>query len=91
MHDAANFTNGAEIKYATYNDLADGDIVVIKHQQTADDGDTIVAITENGATLKRYRSYNGKIYLEPRNQKLQNIYPKSLEVRGKFVGLIRTN
>lgn len=29
MHDAANFTNGAEIKYATYNDLADGDIVVI--------------------------------------------------------------
>ena len=71
--------------------ICDGDIVVIKHQQTADDGDTIVAITENGATLKRYRSYNGKIYLEPRNQKLQNIYPKSLEVRGKFVGLIRTN
>lgn len=67
----------------------DGDIVVVKHQQTADNGDTIVAITENGATLKKYRNQNGKIYLEPRNTRLENIYPKSLEIRGKFVGLIR--
>ncbi|OGK67276.1 repressor LexA, partial [Candidatus Roizmanbacteria bacterium RIFOXYA2_FULL_41_8] len=67
----------------------DGDIVVVKHQQTADSGDTIVAITENGATLKKYRNQNGKIYLEPRNSRLENIYPKSLEIRGKFVGLIR--
>jgi len=67
----------------------DGDVVVIKHQQTADNGDTVVAITENGATLKRYRMKNGKIYLEPRNTRLENIYPKSLEIRGKFVGLIR--
>jgi len=67
----------------------DKDLVIIKHQQTADNGDTIVAITENGATLKRLRSQNGKIYLEPRNNKLQNLYPKKLEIRGKFVGLIR--
>lgn len=67
----------------------DGDVVVVRHQQTADNGDTVVAITENGATLKRYRNQNGQIYLEPRNQRLENIYPKSLEIRGKFVGLIR--
>jgi len=67
----------------------DGDIVVVKHQQTADNGDTVVAITENGATLKKYRNQNGKIYLEPRNTRLENIYPKSLEIRGKFIGLIR--
>ncbi|MFA5136020.1 MAG: transcriptional repressor LexA [Patescibacteria group bacterium] len=69
----------------------DGDIVVIKHQQTADIGDTVVAITEHGATLKRYRNQKGKIYLEPRNTRLKNIYPKTLEIRGKFVGLIRGN
>lgn len=69
----------------------DGDIVVVKHQQTADNGSIVVAITENGATLKRYRNQNGKIYLEPRNQKLENIYPRSLEIRGKFVGLLRKN
>ena len=67
----------------------DGDVVVVRHQQTADNGDTVVAITENGATLKRYRNQNGQIYLEPRNQRLENIYPKSLEIRGKFIGLIR--
>jgi len=69
----------------------DEDIIIIKHQQTADDRDTIVAITEDGATLKRFRNQNGKIYLEPRNKNLDNIYPKQLEVKGKFVGLIRNN
>ncbi len=69
----------------------DGDIVIIKHQQTADNGDTVVAITENGATLKRFKNQDGKIFLEPRNPKLENIYPKTLEIRGKFVGLIRNN
>lgn len=71
--------------------ICDEDVVIIKHQNIAEDGDTIVAVTENGATLKRFRNKNGKIFLEPRNQNLQNIYPKSLEVRGKFVGLIRSN
>lgn len=68
----------------------DRDIVVIKSQQTADSGDTVVAITEGGATLKRFRNQNGKIYLEPRNKNLENSYPKQLEIRGKFVGLIRS-
>ena len=66
-----------------------GDIVVIKHQKTASDRDTVVAVTENGVTLKKYRENGGKPYLEPMNKKLNNIYPKSLEIRGKFVGLIR--
>lgn len=68
-----------------------GDIVVIKSQPTADNGDTVVAITESGATLKIFRSKNGTIFLEPRNKKLENIYPKSLEIRGIFKGLIRNN
>lgn len=69
----------------------DEDVVIIKHQQTADDRDTVVAITEDGATLKRFRNRDGKIYLEPRNKKLEIIYPKQLEIRGKFCGLIRNN
>lgn len=67
----------------------DGDVVVIKSQPTAEDKDTVVAITEDGATLKRYRNQNGRIYLEPRNKKASNIYPKELKIRGKFCGLIR--
>lgn len=66
-----------------------GDIVVIQHMITASEGDVVVAVTEKGATLKVFRKINGKIFLEPRNKKLKNIYPKELEIRGKFVGLIR--
>ena len=69
--------------------IMDRDIVVIKHQLTAESGNTVVAITEKGATLKIFRKKNGKIFLEPRNKKLKNIHPKELEIRGKFCGLIR--
>ena len=69
--------------------IADGDIVLVKHQNTANNGDIVVAITEDGATLKRYYKENGTVRLEPRNKKLSNIYPKELEIRGKFLGLLR--
>lgn len=73
------------------DNILDGDTIVIKHQQTAEDGDRVVAITENGATLKVFRNRNGRKYLEPRNKNMKVIYPKELEVRGKFCGLIRSN
>lgn len=69
--------------------IIDGDIAVIKHMITANNGDIIVAVTEKGATLKVLRRKNGKVFLEPRNKKLKKIYPKELAIRGKFCGLIR--
>jgi repressor LexA len=69
--------------------ICSGDTVIIKHQSTAEPGETVVAITEKGATLKIFKRKNGKIFLEPRNKKLNNIYPKRLEIRGKFCGLLR--
>lgn len=71
------------------DNILEGDTIVVRHQNTAQDGDRVVAITERGATLKIYRERNGEIYLEPRNKSLTNIYPKELEIRGKFCGLIR--
>lgn len=69
--------------------ILDGDIIVVRHQKVAENGDIVVAITEHGATLKTLKKDNDKIYLEPRNKKLANIYPQQLEIRGKFMGLIR--
>lgn len=69
--------------------ILDHDIIVVKHQSTAKNGDIVVAVTEKGATLKVFQKKDGKIYLEPRNKKLKNIYPKELAIRGKFVGLVR--
>lgn len=73
------------------DNVLDGDIIVIKYQQMAEDGERVVAITEDGATLKVFRNRNGKIYLEPRNKSMNPIYPKELEIRGKFCGLIRNS
>lgn len=80
-----------EVKGASMEDdnILNGDIIVVRHQKTAEDGDRVIAVTEKGATLKVYRNRNGKVYLEPRNKSLTNIYPKELEIRGKFFGLIR--
>lgn len=67
----------------------DNDIIVVKHQLTADNGDIVVAITENGALLKVLRKGKQRLYLESRNKNYDPIFPKELEIRGKFVGLIR--
>lgn len=69
--------------------VLDGDIVLIKHQLTALPGDVVVGITEDGATLKVLNYENGKPVLEPRNKNYQIIRPERLEIRGKFIGLIR--
>lgn len=71
--------------------ILDGDTVLIKHQLVANDGDVVVAITEKGATLKVLRKAQQNYFLEARNKSFPNIYPKQLEIRGKFVGLIRSS
>ena len=73
------------------DNIQDGDTILIRHQQTGRDGDRVVDITEDGATLKVFRKKAGKVYLEPRNKNLKNVYPKQLEIRGMFVGLIRNS
>jgi SOS regulatory protein LexA len=70
--------------------IIDGDVVLIRHQLTAQNGDVVVAVTEKGATLKVYRKRGGNVVLEPRNKTYPLIFPKQLEIRGKFVGLIRS-
>jgi len=69
--------------------ILDGDTVLVRHQLVAKNGEVVVAITEDGATLKVFREDGASIYLEAKNKDFPNIYPKSLEIRGKFVGLIR--
>lgn len=69
--------------------ILDGDIVLIRHQLSAEDNDVVVAITENGATLKVLKKSKGKIRLVARNVNFPDIHPQQLEIRGKFMGLIR--
>ncbi len=69
--------------------ILNDDVVLIKHQMTANPGDVVVGITENGATLKILGNENGRVVLKPRNQKYNTIVPTKLEIRGVFVGLVR--
>lgn len=67
----------------------DKDLIVVKHQFTANENDTVIAITEDGATLKVLKYKEGTPYLQPRNSKYAPIFPKEkLEIRGKLVGII---
>lgn len=77
--------------------IDDGDIVVIRPQETASDGDTVVALLLNGptesgeATLKRFYRERDRVRLEPRNPTMQPIYvqPNDLRIQGKVVTVIR--
>jgi len=70
--------------------VLDGDFVVVRAQHTADNGDMVVAILEDEATVKTfYREADG-IRLQPENDALDPIITKDVNIAGKVVALIRT-
>lgn len=73
--------------------INDGDVVVIREQTTADNGDIVVALVEGfEATLKRYRRKGGMIALEAANPAYETrVLPEDkVRVQGRLVGLIRS-
>jgi repressor LexA len=73
--------------------INDGDIVVIREQVTAENGDIVVALVEDQeATLKRFRRRGGMIALEAANPAYETrVYPDHLvKVQGRLVGLLRS-
>ena len=70
--------------------IYDGDMVVIREQPTAENGETVVAIiNDNEATLKRLYREKDRFRLQPANPTLFPIYTKELEVKGVVVKIIR--
>ena len=70
--------------------ILDGDFVVIEEQNTASDGDIVVAMLGTGlATLKRFYREPTRIRLEPANSAMEPIYSTDVRIQGKCVGVIR--
>ncbi|MBX7139048.1 MAG: transcriptional repressor LexA [Oligoflexia bacterium] len=71
--------------------ICDGDVIVVRKQETADDGNIVVAVLEDRtATLKRYRRLkNGKVMLIPANPTLSPITLDKVSIRGLLIGVIR--
>lgn len=69
--------------------ICDGDIVVVKQQHEAYNGDIVAAMIEDEATVKVYRRRGGHVMLEPRNPAYENIDGDRAVVLGKVVSVLR--
>jgi len=70
--------------------ILDGDKVIVRRQSIAENGDIIVAMTEEDeATVKRFYKENNRYRLQPENSTMEPIYLDKVTVLGKVVGLFR--
>ncbi|SFG31757.1 SOS-response transcriptional repressor, LexA [Lachnospiraceae bacterium C7] len=69
--------------------IFDGDIILVEEQMTAENGDTIVALVDDSATVKTFYKENGHIRLQPQNDTMKPIFVNSCSVLGKVIGVFR--
>ena len=70
--------------------ICDGDWVVVRQQQTAENGDIVAAMLDNEATVKVFRQRDGHTWLLPRNSNFEPILGDHAEVLGKVVTVLRS-
>ncbi|MCI9009653.1 MAG: transcriptional repressor LexA [Clostridia bacterium] len=77
--------------------IFEGDKIVVRKQESAENGDIVVALfndgIEEGATVKRYFQKEGKIILHPENEKLSDFvldHENDVKILGKVIGLMRS-
>jgi repressor LexA len=69
--------------------ILDGDLVLVKEQSHARNGEIVVALLGENATIKRFFKEKDTIRLQPENQFMEPIYSKEVSVLGKVIGLYR--
>jgi len=70
--------------------ILDGDYVVVQQQDTAQNGDIVVALIDNTyATLKRFFKEKDRVRLEPANAKMEPIYAVNVAIQGRVTGVVR--
>ena len=72
--------------------ILDGDLVVVRRQQTARDGEIVVALVgdQSEATVKRFFHEGSMVRLQPENDELEPIITDEVQIVGSVVGLMRT-
>ena len=69
--------------------ILDGDIVVVRQQQDAQDGDIVVAMLDDEATVKRFFREADRVRLQPENRQMEPIYATDPTILGKVTGVLR--
>lgn len=80
-----NVKGSSMIKIGIY----ENDKVIVRKQETAENGDIVVALVDESATVKRFFKRNDKIILHPENDELEDFIFDEVLILGKVVGLIR--
>lgn len=69
--------------------ILDGDFVIVKQQKDAINGDIVVALLEDEATIKRFYKEKDHVRLQPENETMSPIIVKDVMILGKVIGLFR--
>ena len=71
--------------------IFDGDLIVVQKQDTARNGEIVVALVDDSVTVKRFFKEADHIRLQPENDSLDPIIVKDCQIVGKVIGLYRFN
>ncbi len=71
--------------------IYDGDYLIVEKTNTANNGDVVVALVDDSATVKRFYAEDGHFRLQPENDFMNPIIVDHVEILGKAIRLIRTN
>ena len=69
--------------------ILDGDCVLVRQQSTAQNGEMVVALVDDSATVKTFYKENGHIRLQPENDTMDPIIVEDCQILGKFFGVFR--
>ncbi len=69
--------------------ILDGDYVIVRQQENAENGEIVVALIDNEATVKRFFKENDRIRLQPENSFMDPIIVDDVSILGKVTGLVR--
>jgi len=89
VHPDSSFLLAVEGESMIGAGIIPGDFVIVRQQNTAHDGDIIVALIEDEATVKRFYKESDHVRLQPENPAMEPIRTRQVSILGKVVGLIR--
>ena len=69
--------------------IFDGDHILVKQQETARNGEIVVALIDDSATVKRFYKEKGQYRLQPENDAMEPIITDHVQILGTVIGLIR--
>lgn len=69
--------------------IYDGDKIIVQQTSTAKDGEIVVALVEDSATVKTFYKEEGRYRLQPENDTMDPIYVDQVEILGRVIGLLR--